>query len=139
MSADLEVARRWAAALDSDDFDALPGFLSPVCVYHSPGGDLVGPEAIVTSYRESSEWAHATFDRIAWDSEWKAEDDGRVRFTFIDITDHQGQHHVYRCQQLIRLDDDGLIEDIEHVAIEEEERRLAEFLDRVGVRRRTSS
>jgi hypothetical protein len=128
----LDVALSWAEALDHDAFDRLPSYLTPDCVYHAPGGEIVGPEAIVASYRASSEWAHDTFDTITWDSECAAEDDDRVLITFIDITDHAGLHHVYRCQQLVHIDADGLIDDITHISIESEERALADFFDRVG-------
>jgi len=139
MTERLTIAEKWAAALDADAFEALAAFLTDDCRYHSPGGVLVGPDAIVASYRESSEWAHDTFDEITWDSECAVDDDGRVRITFMDITDHRGEHHVYRCQQLVRFDETGLIDDIEHVSIEEEEQALAAFFDRVGVVRPTSS
>ena len=133
------IAERWAAALDADAFGELPAFLTEDCIYHAPNGAIVGPDAIVASYRESSEWAHDTFDAISWDSECAVDEDGRVRITFIDITDHRGDHHVYRCQQLVHFDETGLIDDIEHVSIEEEEQALAVFFDRVGVVRSNSS
>lgn len=133
----LNIARRWADALDRDDFEALPAFLSPECRYHSPGGEIVGPEAIIASYESSSVWAHATFDRITWASECEGQGDDRVLITFIDIADHRGEHHVYRCQQLIHVDDAGLIDDIIHISIEGEETALADFFARIGVTRPT--
>lgn len=135
MSDSIEAARKWAATLDADDFDALPDLLTDDCRYHSPQGVLTGPEAIVASYRSSSEWAHDTFDSISWDSECELEGRGTVLVTFIDITDHEGEHHEYRCQQRITLDEDLLVAEIEHIAIPEEEAALAEFLERLGIRR----
>jgi SnoaL-like domain len=132
---DLVAARRWAAALDADEFALLPALLSPDCRYHSPSGVLEGPGDIVASYEGSSVWARATFDAIRWESECVGVGDRQVLITFTDITDHQGRHHVYRCQQLVDLDEDGLIARIEHRPIEAEETALAAFFDDVGVER----
>lgn len=133
MSPALAAALRWAEALDHDDFDRLPELLAPDCVYHNPGNDLIGPEAIITSYRQSSLWAHATFDSIRWDSSCEPEGDDAALITFLDITDHRGQHHEYRCRQRVRVGSDGLIDEITHLPIAEEEGRLADFFERVGV------
>lgn len=133
--AHLETALDWTAALDSDDFARAREHLSPDCVYQSPGGALSGPEAILASYSSSSRWAHETFDSIGWDSECQLEPDGTVLITFIDITDHRGEHHVYRCRQRVGFDGEARINQIEHLPIAEEEQSLAEFFERVGVTR----
>jgi hypothetical protein len=133
--AHLATALDWAAALDADDFARARACLSPECVYQSPVGVLSGPEAILTSYSMSSRWAHETFDSIRWESACELEPSGTVLITFIDITDHRGEHHVYRCRQRVGFDSESRINQIEHLPIEGEERRLAEFFDRVGVTR----
>ncbi len=135
MSEALAAALRWADALDHDDFDHLPAFMATDCVYHAPASDLVGPEDIVDSYRQSSIWAHDTFDSITWDSSCELESDDTVLITFVDITQHQGQHHEYRCRQRVRFDADWRIAEITHISIPEEERLLADFFARVGVTR----
>lgn len=135
----LERAREWASALDDDDFERLPGLMSPDCVYLSPQGVLTGTDDIVGSYRSSSDWAHATFDSITWGSDMELEPEGTVLITFIDITDHGGEHHVYRCKQRIGFDEDARIEHIEHIAIPSEEATLAVFLERHGITRPRAS
>lgn len=135
MTDSIGAARKWAATLDDDDFDTLPNLLSENCRYRSPQGVLTGPAAVVASYRANSQWAHRTFDSITWDSECELEPQGTVLVTFTDITDHGGEHHEYRCQQRITLDEDLRVAEIEHIVIPDEEAALAEFLDRVGVRR----
>lgn len=129
----LPTALAWAAALDSDEFDRLPAMLTSSCSYRTPHGVIRGAEEIVASYRSNSHWAHETFDSIEWDSECRLEPGGTVLITFIDTTDHLGEHHVYRCQQRLWFDETSLIVRIDHLPIAEEERKLAEFLDRVGI------
>ena len=129
------LARRWAALLDEDRFDDLEVMMSDGCEYHSPSAVLTGVEAIADSYRKNAAWAHATFDEIEWDSEVSALADGRFQVEFEDRTLHRGQRHVYRCRQILEFADDDLICRITHVAIESEEKALAEFFRRVGVER----
>lgn len=124
---------RWAAALDADEFDRLTGMLGPGCSYRTPQGVITGAEEIVASYRSNSDWAHETFDMITWESECRLEEEGTVLITFIDTTEHLGEHHVYRCQQRVGFDDSSRIVHIEHLPIAEEERKLAEFFERIGV------
>lgn len=131
----LEVARKWAALLDAESFDELPAMLHADCEYDSPKGIVTGSREIIDTYRRNAQWAHEVFDHIAWDSEIAPESDGRVRLTFIDTTRHRGVDHVYRCQQIIRIDAEQRIDRIEHVALPSEERALEAFFDRVGIRR----
>ncbi len=137
MTADqsFDIARRFARLLDQEAFNRLEELLHPDCTYLSPQGTLHGSSSIVDSYRRNATWAHATFDRIEWESELAAEPDGRFRITFTDFTTHAGIEHRYRCQQLVRVDVSQRIDNVEHVAIEEEERALAAFFRRVGVER----
>lgn len=134
-SHNLQTALEWAAALDADDFERAGDLLAAECVYRSPGGVLTGAEPILHSYESSSQWAHRVFDSIRWESQCELEPTGTVLITFIDITDHRGQHHEYRCRQRVGFDSAAKIDRIEHLPIEEEERRLADFFERVGVSR----
>lgn len=131
----LRTALDWAASLDADDFELAGDFLASECVYRSPVGVLTGPTSILDSYQANSQWAHRAFDSIRWESRCELEPTGTVLITFIDITDHRGEHHEYRCQQRVSFDSAGKIDQIEHLPIEEEEHRLVEFLARVGVSR----
>jgi len=131
----LEIAEKWTHALDHDLFDGLAGMMAADCLYRSPGGVLIGPLAIVDSYRSSSEWAHETFDSITWASEYEPDEEDHVLITFSDITEHRGVHHTYRCRQRIRIGEDGLIHEIQHLPIAAEETALAEFFSAVGVKR----
>ena len=128
-------ARRWASTLDNDDFSELPRLMSPTCVYLSPGGQIDGPAPITESYRSNSEWAHETFDRIVWDSSVEVDSDDSALVTFTDRTDHAGHQHVYRCQQRVWFDEDGLIRRILHIDLEGETEALDAFFATVGVTR----
>jgi len=131
----LTVARKWTELLDAESFGELPAMLHPDCVYESPKGTVTGAREIINTYRRNAEWAHETFDHISWGSEMVQEPDGCIRITFTDTTRHRGVDHVYRCQQVIRVDAKQRIDRIEHVAIASEEQALQEFFDGVGVRR----
>ncbi|MEZ6194585.1 MAG: nuclear transport factor 2 family protein [Planctomycetota bacterium] len=135
MNDDLARAREWARRLDVEDFASLPELLAPDALYRGPSGEMRGPDPIVASYRENAAWAHRTFDLITWGSEIASRDDGRIEITFEDRTTHRGVDHVYHCRQVLTFDGAGRIVEIEHVALPEEERALAEFFRRVGVER----
>ena len=49
-----ESARRFAAALDAENYETVRASLAAGCVYEAPEEMLVGPEAIVASYRENA-------------------------------------------------------------------------------------
>ena len=134
-SSPVDVAARFAAALDRDDFDGAAELLMSDCVYQFEGDLITGREAIIETYRRNGEWARSTFDRIDYESLIEIADDGRACITFIDDIQHAGQCHQYRCQQLVSVNAWGLIESIEHVEIENERPALEAFLERVGVRR----
>lgn len=128
------LAARWAQLLDDERFDDARSLLHEDCEYASPGGTIRGPSSILESYRRNAAWAHETFEHIEWESDLALEGDGRVRITFTDRTVHRGVSHVYRCQQLVRVEA-GRVRHIEHVSIPHEEERLAAFFKRVGVER----
>lgn len=133
---------RVAAALDRDDFVMASGFVHPECVYESPGGRMVGRDAIIDSYRKNAEWARAAFDRIEYESSVEPMADGRFRVTYTDRTWHTPRTtapeplaHVYQCQQILTVNEDGLITHIEHVEIPGQRQALEAYLTKCGVKR----
>lgn len=129
-----QTAEHWATTLDDDDFSSLPHLMTPNCAYDSPSGRLKGREAIVDSYRSNSEWAHDTFDNITWQSSVEVEGEDSALITFVDLTEHRGQHHEYRCQQRIWIED-GLVHRIQHIDLDGESEALEAYFVRVGVTR----
>jgi SnoaL-like domain len=131
----LESARRLAAALDAEDDAAVRACLTDECVYESPEGVLVGPEAIVASYRKNAELARTRFAKIEYRSEVAATGPAEAVITFVDRLSRAGAWHEFRCRQHVRLAANGLIEHIQHEEIADERERLREFEFEGGGRR----
>jgi hypothetical protein len=123
----LESARRFAAALDGEDDEAVRARLAAGCVYEAPQGVLVGPEAIVASYRENTVAARGRFAKIEYTSEVAIAGPAEAVITFIDRVMRGGAWHTYRCRQHVRLDAAGLIEHIRHEELPGERERLQQF------------
>jgi hypothetical protein len=69
----------------------------------------------VACYTELCEWVETTFEAVQYESRVELENDGRVRVHFRGLIDH-GEHHLdFRCQQLLTVDEQGLIQRIEHI------------------------
>jgi len=128
-----EVAKLFCSALDSGDWDAVTALLSSDCAYHFRGGQMTGVEEIVGSYRTIDEWVRETFEGLLYESKVELKPDGSALITFRDRMS-LGEHHLdFRCQQLIELDDAGLIGSITHIDIEGEPEKAARFNEACGV------
>jgi len=128
-----DVADRFCGALDSGDWDAVTALISEGCAYHFRGGQMTGVDAIVGSYRKIDEWVRETFEGLSYESRVELRPDGAALITFRDRMS-LGEHHLdFRCQQLIELDDAGLISSITHIDIEGEPEKAARFNAACGV------
>jgi len=123
----LESARRFAAALDGEDYEAVRASLAFGCVYDAPQGVLIGPEAIVASYRENAVAARSRFAKIEYTSEVATAGPVEAVITFIDRVMLGGVWHEHRCWQHIRLGAGGLIEHVRHEELPGERERLQQF------------
>lgn len=123
----LESARRFAVALDAEDYTAVRASLSPRCVYDSPQGVLCGPDAIVAAYRQNAVTARSRFTEIEYSSAVAESGAAGAVITFTDRVMLGGKWHEYRCRQRIRLGTDGLIEEISHEELPGERERLQQF------------
>lgn len=117
----------FAAALDDDDFERAGVLLSGGCAYVLRGQTLHGPEAILSSYRDSSRQAHERFDAIAYTSSVSAVEADSVLVAYADHLICGDQQHTFRCQQRLWLDDLGRIWRIEHLDLPGEQERMARF------------
>lgn len=126
----LEVVRRFAAALDREDYRAAHGLLHPRCVYTIRGAMIEGPEAIVDSYRGNGDTAARVFDEIAYGSEIAAGEDGWIVVRFFDRITHAGERLEHVCEQWVRVDAAGAIVRIEHRDLPGERERLEAFKKR---------
>ncbi len=136
------VARNFAAALDAEDYARAAALLAPGCRYSIGDRVLVGPEAIVASYRENGDWVAATLDGYAYESSVAAL---RLRvapgggagavITFVDLLEHAGHRHRHTCRQHLTVNAAGRIAAIEHEDLPGEPEKVRAFFDAVGIER----
>lgn len=131
----LDTARRFAEALDREDYVAAAALLTPDTRYRIGDDEFVGAEAIVASYRENGEWALATLDAVSYESRVEAAGPGRASITFVDHLEHALRRHTHTCRQEIAVGPDGRITGIEHHDLPGERERLDAFFRETGVKR----
>lgn len=121
-----EVAARLAAALDAEDYAAARGWLADDCVYHIDGGDIVGPDAIIDSYRGNGDQARRRFDEIRYASEAVGTAPDAAEVTYTDRLRRGAAWHEFRCRQRLRVAAGAVVE-ITHEELPGERDRLREF------------
>jgi hypothetical protein len=121
-----EIATRFAAALDADDFDAVRPLLAPDCRYEVRGAVLVGPDAILASYRAASEGGRREFDRLSYSSLVIHAENDSATIEFADHIERAGAAHTFRSRQHLTITAD-LITAIRHEDLPGERERLAAF------------
>ncbi len=131
----LAVARRFAAALDLSDWEAVAACLTANCEYSFRGKSTHGREQIVSSYRTIGDWVDATFESVRYESAVDAFAPGRARISFRDLMDHRGHHLDFRCQQIVTLGTEGAIAHIEHVDLPGEAEKVEKFNAACGVQK----
>jgi hypothetical protein len=129
----LDSARRFAQALDREDYVVAASCLAPDCVYAIHGRVLCGSEAIVASYREAGEWGAGQLDHVRFESSVRAGETGGAIVTFVDHLERRSQRHTHRCEQRLELDAEGLVRRIEHVDLPGEREALEGFFTRAGI------
>lgn len=120
------VVTRFAAALDAETYDNAIRLLADECIYNSPDGTLIGPEAIIASYRGNGERARCRFDEIKYTSSVEQVGDEFV-VTYTDGLRLGDRRHEFRCRQRLRVNATGLIVRISHEEMAGERERLREF------------
>jgi hypothetical protein len=123
----LQTAQRFAAALDTEDYEGAAACLSLDCTYHAPDGKLIGPSAIVGSYRENAEAGRKRFDKVEYKSLVESIGATEAVVTFTDKLQLGGSWHEFRCRQHLRISSAGLIEEIGHEELPGERQRLQHF------------
>ena len=102
----IEIATRFAAALDAESYDDARLLLADDCVYESPGGTLIGPEAIIASYRNNGEQAASRFDEVKFCSQVERFED-EFAVTYFDGLRVGDRRHEFRCRQWLRGNAEG--------------------------------
>ena len=128
----LSSAKRFAAALDRCDFIEAGRYVAPDCHYQTGREELVGPDAILASYRDNAVWASHALEQVIYESEVEETSDD-FSVLFIDRIMHQGQTHEYRCRQHLSLNHGGQVVRIVHEELPGERERLNDFFGRHGV------
>jgi hypothetical protein len=130
----MDAARRFAAALDSCDYERATELLAVDCCYERPGKEtLVGPGAICNSYHESDLKARRIFDHVIYRSEAAPDESGGIRLTFFDDLCCGGATHTFRCAQIVYFDEDQKIHRIELAEVPGERGRLEKFCSSRGI------
>jgi hypothetical protein len=133
------IAQAFANALDRNDFDAAAAMLAPTCRYDltraslTSEGTLMGPEAIVQSYRRHNARAQVLFDRVEYFSAVEDIEGGAAVIRFSDVLEKGSERHTYSCRQRVVVNESGLIDLIVQFDIPEETTAVRAFLRRVGV------
>ena len=126
-------ARRFAEALQQKDYLAARKLLASECVYFQIARELNGPEAIMDSYEHLAKWGLDQFDSIDRESSVKATEDGRARLTFFYKIRHKGKSLRIRSEQIIELDEAGLIGRMEHIELASQANDLFKFYFETGI------
>ncbi len=126
----LQTVVEFAKALDQENYTAARSFLNEACDYHCRGKLFHGPAAIIASYQENGN-AAKTFDSVRYDSQAIREATGKFRIRFVDDITHAGEQLLFRCEQLVDVDELGKIMRIEHVDLPGQLDALREFKTRL--------
>lgn len=125
-SSPLARSRAFAASLDADEFERVRTLLTPDCRYEVRGSVLVGADAILASYADSTRRAHAKFDAVRYESAVEA--CGTI--AFCDVLTVAGRDHRFRSLQHLTFDGEGRIMKIVHEDLPGEQAALEAFMTR---------
>ncbi|MDG2012085.1 MAG: hypothetical protein P8J33_01175 [Pirellulaceae bacterium] len=130
----VQIAEEFGKALDQDNFEQLKKLLAPQCTYCIGDIELIGPEAIASSYEQNMLQGRETLDELAWgESGIQKVDENEFILHFTDHLKHRGQSFIHRCQQRIVVGEDKTIVEISHIANDDETHKLNEFYKKVGL------
>jgi hypothetical protein len=127
----LVIARKFADALDAEDYTAAEALLAPDCIYHIGDAALAGPARILESYRANSDSAKRRFDTVEYSSVVQELSPLTAMILFSDRLRIAHQWHEFHCQQRVQIGPRGLIETIRHEELAGERTRLTEFENRL--------
>ncbi|QDU58730.1 SnoaL-like domain protein [Aeoliella mucimassa] len=124
----IEIAERFAQALDSEDYESAQELLSEACEYSCRGQSHVGPTAIIASYKGNGDTADSKFDSVDYESSVSDMPDGTALITFVDHFALKGKSHTFRCEQVLEVDNNGQITRIVHRDLPGQREALTEFM-----------
>jgi hypothetical protein len=90
-------------------------------------------DQIVNSYKEHTEYAHSTFDKVIYESSVQEINSSEFSVVYKDVISKNGKTHEYSCKQFITFNSENLISKIKHEEIPGEYERLKEFYHEIGI------
>ena len=132
MGGSLDTARRFARALDAEDYDRVAACLSPTCGYSIRDRIVRGGPAIIAIYKEAGTWAASILESVRYENDVRSAPTGAV-ITFLDHLAHRGNTLTHRCEQHLEFDEAGRICRILHVDLPGERDALAAFFKSLGI------
>jgi len=129
------VARRFATALDKEDYSTLAELLADECHYETASATLRGPDVIIASYREAGSWVRSHIQNVEYESNVRTDYEGEATVTFLDHFSHNGLKHTYVCEQVVSLDLNGRVCRIVHRELPGQRESADSFLRGLGITR----
>lgn len=131
----VDVADRLAQALDDDDYETARALLSPHVVYEVGDETLVGPDAVVDSYRAASTMGRQMFDELGYGHETPTPvGEGSFEVRYTDVLTIDDDTHVHYARQEITVGDGGVTRIVDRPVPGERE-KVDEFISRHGISR----
>lgn len=136
MSSPAEVVEQLAESLDQDDFEAAGSVMAERVEYSVGNEVLVGPNAVVDSYRTASGMAHRLFDRVEYGhTVWATDDPNTFRISYSDTLTVSGETLTHMAEQRVTVDPDKGVIRIVNVELPGEREKVDGFLQRHGLTR----
>ena len=130
----VQIAEAFGHALDQDDFAKVRTLVDPECIYCIGEKQLVGPDAIASSYQKNMIEGRKTLDELLWGESGVEEvEANEFIIHFTDHIKHKGKSFIHRCQQRITIGDEGTIVQISHIDNQQETEKLKDFFRQVGL------
>lgn len=126
-----EIVESLAVALDADNYEAAHTTLAANVRYEVKGLTLIGPDAVVDSYRGASEQAHELFDGVGYDHEITQEGDNTYVISYRDILTIAEETVIHHARQDVTVVD-GEVVQIVNVELDGQRELVDEFLARHG-------
>lgn len=123
----VEIATRFAHALDAEDYPAAEALLRDDCEYRLRGEVHRSPQAIIASYRGNGDSANTDFDEVEYESSITAQSPRVAIIDFVDRLRRGKSSLTFQCRQIVEVDDEGRIRRIEHLDLPGQREALAAF------------
>lgn len=120
--------------LDNDDFAQFKTILAPDCQYEINGELLIDNASIAGLYEKNMKEGKVKFDELRWgEAVIKKVTDNQFDVYFSDFLTHKGMTHNYHCKQRVTVNDQFLVNKIEHMELPNEKEQLMAFYKEVGL------